>query len=165
MANKSFRLAAAEVVAAVVDQQRSLDSLLRNARQASLDDAAKLSEIAYGSVRWYCLLDAVLGQLLAKPLRSKDRIVHFLLLVAIYQIHWMRTPDHAVVDETVRLTKKIKREWARGMVNAVLRNFIRQRDSLLQQEFEPAVNAALPPWMYQQIAHDWPQQLDDYRGD
>lgn len=159
MASGNLRAIAALVTVDVIDAGASLDDALA-ARRGALGpaDHALLQEIAYGSVRWYLLLEAWLAQLVRKPFKSHDRMLHFLLISALYQLEWMRTPDHAVVDETVKATAKLGRPWARGVVNGVLRNFLRRREAIQSAVTDPATLHAFPTWLYRRIEDAWPRQ-------
>ncbi len=159
MSHKPVRLLAAECVAVVVDDKRSLDKTLLPLRQQAGGEGAKLAAICYGSIREYFLLDAMLALLLAKPFRKRDRILHFILLTAIYQLKEMRTPDHVVVTETVELAAHVRRDWARPVLNAVLRNYLRQKNNLNERIKDDASKAAMPMWLYDQIKQDWPQHF------
>ena len=63
--------------------------------------------------------------------RGKTRIVHCLLLVGLYQLLYMRVPAHAAVDEVVNATKSLKSDSFRGLVNGVLRRFLREQEDIL----------------------------------
>ena len=69
--------------------------------ELDLRDRALVSEIVHGTLRHRRLLNLSLHPLLDHKLSSKYREVNTLLLSAIYQIVFMRTPPHAVVASTV----------------------------------------------------------------
>lgn len=153
------RAAAALTVAGVIDAGASLDDALAGRRAAiGPADHALLQEIAYGTVRWCLLLEAWLRPLLRKPFRRKDRPLHFLLLTALYQLQWMRIPDHAVVDRTVQAAAHLDRAWARGVVNAVLRNYLRREEEIHAAVTDPATLQAFPRWLHDRIEAAWPAQ-------
>ena len=87
-----------------------------------------LQDLSYGTLRFYGQLLRVLEQLLHKPV--PDEQLRCLLLVALYQLQYSKAPAHAVVDHAVRAVRK-RNAAAGGLVNAVLRNFLRKRDALL----------------------------------
>ena len=64
-------------------------------------------------------------------MKGKTRIVHCLLLVGLYQLLYMRVPAHAAVDEVVNATKSLKSDSFRGLVNGVLRCFLREQEDIL----------------------------------
>ncbi|HQT26598.1 MAG TPA: transcription antitermination factor NusB, partial [Burkholderiales bacterium] len=94
-----------------------------------LDHAHKgsIQDLSYGVLRYYGLLRAELDLLLKAPL--KDRDVDSLLLVALYQLQYTHAPDHAIVNHAVEASRKS----AKGLVNAVLRNFQRRKDELFER--------------------------------
>ena len=96
-----------------------------------------------------------------KPLRNKDTDVKILLWLALYEILYMRTPDYAVVDSYAGLTGKIRKRWARGFLNATLREFLRQQDKLVAAiDADDASRHSLPDWILQSIKNDWPEQAE-----
>jgi len=94
--------------------------------------------------------------LIKKPLRAKDLEIHALLMIGLYQLLHLRVAEHAVVNETVTATKALKRPWAKAMVNAVLRNFLRQKEALTEQ-LSPrrAFQSAHPDWLVRAFKDAW----------
>ena len=124
-------------------------------------DRALAQAMAYGVMRWYWRLDWLVSQLLQTPLKKKDSDIQASLLLGLYQILEMRIPDHAAVAETVKLANLLKKSWAKKLINGVLRNFLRQRETLLTRMQEDAVaRTAHPAWLLRQLEHDWPQQWE-----
>ncbi|MES1981279.1 MAG: 16S rRNA (cytosine(967)-C(5))-methyltransferase RsmB [Pseudomonadota bacterium] len=94
----------------------------------STQQRGALQDLSYGTLRHYGQLMCVLRQLLRKPLQ--DEQLRCLLLVALYQLEYSKAAPYAVVDHAVRAVRK-RNPAAGGLVNAVLRNFLRGRDALL----------------------------------
>ena len=153
------RLTSVYALKQVLQQGHNLPDALKNVYndKTSPQDNALIQALCYGVVRYYFTLDAILQKLLQKPLKEKDTDVHCLLLSGLYQIIYMRIPDHAAVSETVNLTRNLKKNWAKGMVNAVLRNYLRQSDQLQQhiQEQESS-RYSHPQWLLDLFKADWP---------
>jgi len=120
---------AAEALLAVVDRGRSLEAALA-AQEVAAAERARLREIATGGCRHYHRFDAHLARLLRQPLGGRARVVHCLLINACHQIAAMRTPDYAAVNAAVGAVAGTPHAWAGGLINAVLRNFLRQREEL-----------------------------------
>ncbi len=122
---------AANVVASVI-AGRSLDaeltSLWRRHAQSAARDRGAIQDLAYGTLRFLGWLEAVLDALLQKPLR--DARLRALMLVALYQLEHTRAAPHAVVDHAVRTCEMLGLASAKGLTNAVLRNFLRKRTAL-----------------------------------
>ena len=102
-----------------------LDSGLKN---SDLDDRGKklCSAIYYGVIERRLTLDHIIDGLSSRPIAKLDSIVLNILRCGVYQIMYMDSvPDNAAVNESVALAKKFRKTSASGMVNAVLRSFIR----------------------------------------
>ncbi len=156
------RLSAARVVAAVLSGQ-SLAAVLPGAL-ARLHDRQRslLQEICYGTLRWTPRLMAVTEVLLTKPLKRKDQDILGLLLIGLYQLLYMRVPEHAAVTETVGAARRVGgRPWASGFVNGVLREFLRRRHTILEAiDTTDAYRLGHPPWMIERLREDWPDDWE-----
>lgn len=154
----NLRYIAAKVIDQVTDGS-SLADCLDPALKPLKDprDRAFVQAVCYGVCRFYARLDVILSHLLKNPMQAKDSDVHALLLVGLYQIIEMRVPPHAAVAETVNATEKLKKPWARGLVNAILREYLRQQEKLASvlQTDEEALYAH-PGWWIDKIKKDWP---------
>ena len=156
----NLRLVAARVIDAVTDGQ-SLSAclppplaLLKEPR-----DRAFVQAMCYGVCRFYPRLDVILSHLMTKPMKAKDSDVHALLMVGLYQLMDMQTPPHAAVSETVNAVDALKKTWARGLVNAVLREYLREKDNLQAVIAADAeAQYAHPAWWITAIRKAWPDQ-------
>lgn len=95
---------------------------------SDLDERGKklCSAIYYGVIERRLTLDHIIGGLSSRPIAKLDSIILNILRCGVYQIMYMDSvPDNAAVNESVALAKKFRKASASGMVNAVLRNFIR----------------------------------------
>jgi 16S rRNA (cytosine967-C5)-methyltransferase len=92
-------------------------------------DQALIQELAFGTLRFLGELRALVRMLADRPLA--DESVEALLWVALYQLIHTSAPQHAVVDAAVRATARLKKSSARGLTNAILRNFLRRRAALV----------------------------------
>ena len=70
-------------------------------------------------------LELIAQQLLHKPMKAQDQDIYALILMGLYQIKAMRTPDYAAVDATVQAAKASGKRWADKLINGVLRSYIR----------------------------------------
>ncbi|MEB4592531.1 16S rRNA (cytosine(967)-C(5))-methyltransferase RsmB [Candidatus Thiothrix sp. Deng01] len=159
----SVRSVAARCLLLVIYEGESLTDVLQGQAVASLNaqDQALLRDLCFGALRWHERLNAILALLLAKPLKKADKDVECLLRVGLYQLLYQRTPDHAAVNETVKAASKLKKSWAGGLVNGVLRAFLRQQaDLLAQADAEPTARYAFPAWLLTRIRQAWPQDWE-----
>lgn len=117
--------------------------------------SALSKEICFGVCRQYFRLGAIADHLLTK--RPKKITVWLILLIGLYQLHFLNNKAYAVVNKTVDLLTGKKFEWAKGIINAVLRKFIRTREDLLQTlQNNHFFLYNHPDWLINQIKQDWP---------
>lgn len=151
-----MRARAAEVVFEVAEGGASLDALLDDrAAQFADSDRTLLKEICYGALRWYWCCRGVVDRLVKRPVRKRDRVIDSLMVVGLYQLDRMRLPPHAAIHATVDACAALGRPAYKGLVNAVLRNFQRHRDALLEA-LPPPARDAHPEWLWHAIAGQWP---------
>ena len=153
--NADVRATAARVIGAVIGGLSLNQVLPEKLNDVGERDRALLQQLSYGTLRQSPRLQAILKQLLDKPLRDKDRDVQGLLLCGLYQLDSTRVPDHAAVAATVDATRALKKPWAKGMTNAVLRRYLREREQLTQA-LDEAAAASHPAWLFQKILAQWP---------
>lgn len=122
----------------------------------SVKDRAFVQALCYGVCRYYHRLDFILSQLLDKPLKDLD--IKALALIGLYQLQFMRVKPHAAVSETVAAARK--KPWAKALINALLRSYLREQDRIDRQaDQEPSAAVSHPHWLIEQIQQDWPRQF------
>lgn len=149
------RAAAAAVIGDVLGGASLNQALPPRLEQVRQPDRSFLQQLCYGTLRQGPRLQALMAQLLDKPLRSKDRDLQALLLCGLYQLDNMRVPDHAAVAATVDATRAMRKSWAGGMANAVLRRYLREREQMAGA-LDAAATACHPAWLYRKISAQWP---------
>ncbi|MGH1373033.1 MAG: 16S rRNA (cytosine(967)-C(5))-methyltransferase RsmB [Cellvibrionaceae bacterium] len=156
------RVQAALTLASVLQQKASLASLMAPAsEQVAENERALLQELCFGTCRWQPQLQSIIGRLLEKPLKPKDTDIHALLLLGLYQIQYMRVPDHAAISTTVDACRGLKKPWAEKLLNGVLRRFQREKETLTNTlSSSPAFATAHPNWLRKQICNAWPEDAD-----
>jgi 16S rRNA (cytosine967-C5)-methyltransferase len=157
--SKNVRAQAAKVLLAVLDKGQSLSDALPNAQQGiETKDAALLQEICFGCIRYFPKYDALTNSLLAKKLKGKQRIFHHLIIVGLYQIDQMRIPEHAAVSETVQAAVVLKAQGLKGLVNACLRNYMRNKETLERKTTNLVTQYSHPSWFIKCIQQAYPEQ-------
>jgi 16S rRNA (cytosine967-C5)-methyltransferase len=140
-----------------------LDRGLNLSDSAALQDTRKSRDLsmsrhlAYGVLRWLTALEWLARQLLSKPLKQRDLDIHRLILLGLYQLWQDETAEHAAVHETAECARLTGKPWAVGLVNAVLRRFLREREEWLGKLAGQPERFAHPLWMLEAIQHDWPE--------
>jgi len=154
------RASAARAVAAVLSGRSLSDALPPLLQPLAVRDRALAQEIAYGVLREFEPL-AFLADGLLKA-RPKPNEVFALILVGLYQLLHTRVPEHAAVHATVEAAAVLKAQRMGGLINGVLRNFMREKEARLAllEQAEPAVQHALPRWLWTRIQRDWPEAAE-----
>jgi 16S rRNA (cytosine967-C5)-methyltransferase len=155
-----LRAEAAKAVNAVVAQGRSLDAVLGELdEQINPVDRPLLKMLCYGTLRHHFRLRADLRKLLERPLKARDSVIESLLAIGIFQLIDTRIPDHAAVSMTVEAARLLRRPKYAGLINAVLRNFLRQ-DIGRQEAGDDESRFNHPAWFIDALRADWP---DDWQ--
>ena len=150
-------LQAAKINAAVFAGQSLADGLL-----SRVDAIARpaVQDLVYGTLRQYGRGDFFLGKLLAKPLADNE--VRALLLVAIYRLETRPDAAHTVVDQSVVAAGELAGGNFRGLVNGVLRNFLRQQTTLTAAlASDPVASTQHPDWWLARLQAAYP---DSWQG-
>ncbi|MBN8473713.1 16S rRNA (cytosine(967)-C(5))-methyltransferase RsmB [Sulfuritalea sp.] len=149
--------AAAGLVAAVI-AGRNFDTGLARAGLVGPVRAATM-DLAYTTLRAFGRGDYLLGRLLQRPL--KDASARGLLLVALARLEARPDDGHTTVDQAVTAATRIARGRYKGLVNGVLRNFLRRRaDLLAQAEADPVARWRHPAWWIARLQQDHPARWE-----
>ncbi|OGW25047.1 MAG: 16S rRNA (cytosine(967)-C(5))-methyltransferase [Nitrospirae bacterium GWC2_42_7] len=125
------------------------NSIENNSQNLEKRDRAFVMEIVYGVLRFRDTIDWILRHFLKNPERLDDFIVNN-LRTAVYQIYFMRVPDWAVLNESVELEKGNGKP---ALVNAVLRNVLRQKENITLPvksglyDADISLNTSHPKWL------------------
>lgn len=139
-----------------LDALKLLIAVLQNKTPLSTNNLSPLSqELCFGVCRHYYRLSIIADHLVKKRPKTSD--IWICLLMGLYQLHYLRIPDYAVVKETVALLEQLKKTWAKGFVNAILRTFCREQDTLLAKlQSQPDFLYGHPDWFIERLKKAWP---------
>lgn len=153
------RLAAARALTAVLSGKASLGSSLPpQLDKVEHHDRALAQDLAFGAARWQPRLQLLAEKLLEKPFKAADKDVEALLLIGLYQLLHSRIPEHAAIGETVGCAGALKKPWAKGLLNAVLRRAQREHEALYAElDRDPVLHSAHPRWLQKALKAHWPQ--------
>ncbi len=154
-ANLELALYAAGEAIAAVRAGRSLSDALAGL-EAGASVSAAVRDLAYGTLRNLGLLDALLAQLLHKPVKPA---LHALLLAALYQVRARPQASHTTVDQAVRAVARLE-PAAKGLANAVLRNYLRQADALVARCDSEVAHYSYPQWWIERVRAAWPRRWE-----
>ncbi|MFT3848598.1 MAG: 16S rRNA (cytosine(967)-C(5))-methyltransferase RsmB [Propionivibrio sp.] len=151
-------LLAARALAAVYAGRSLSDALAGLAAEAPAARAAA-QDIAYGALRRHGWGEFMLGRLMTKPLTHAE--TQALLLAALYRLDTRPDAAHTVVDQAVKASGELAGGVFKGLVNGVLRNFLRRRaelDAALANDEEAALQ--YPSWWLARLRRAY---RDDWR--
>ncbi|MGE8504787.1 MAG: 16S rRNA (cytosine(967)-C(5))-methyltransferase RsmB [Pseudomonas sp.] len=153
------RLAAARALTAVLSGKASLGSSLPpQLDKVEHHDRALAQDLAFGAARWQPRLQLLAEKLLEKPFKAADKDVEALLLIGLYQLLHSRIPEHAAIGETVGCAGALKKPWAKGLLNAVLRRAQREHEAIFAEfDRDPVLHTAHPRWLQKQLKSFWPE--------
>ncbi|MEB7886929.1 16S rRNA (cytosine(967)-C(5))-methyltransferase RsmB [Serratia fonticola] len=157
----NLRSIAAKAIGQVLDQGQSLSTILPALQKSISDkDRGLLQELCFGTLRVLPQLEWCIQQLMAKPMTGKQRPLHYLLMVGLYQLLYTRIPPHAVLAETVEGAVALKRPQLKGLINGVLRQFQRQQEELLARAANNESRYLHPSWLLKRIKLAYPAQWE-----
>lgn len=157
------QIIAAEAVSQVLAGRNlttSLPQALALYHKATPQQKGAAADLSYGTLRHYGQVAALLKRLLSQPL--KDARIHALLAVALYQLLHDAADAFTVVNQAVeavgQLKKPAAKPWAKGLVNAVCRNFLRQKEELLKPlQVNEVAQFSYPAWWIKKLKMQYPQ--------
>ena len=151
----NLRADAAKVLYQILEEGQSARECLPLAQLPHKEqDKAWLQEMVYGVLRNLPILQFWLRQLLDKPLKNRFKIVEQLIMLGFYQLAFSRVSQHAAVSETVAACQPLNTLARKGLVNAILRTFL--RDEMSQQEApNKQIASGLPKWLYKKLEAEY----------
>ncbi len=120
-------------------------------------------KLVYGVLENKILLDYYIRKMSSVRLKKIDHRILNILRLSVFQILFLdKIPESAAVNEAVNMTKKINIKTT-GFVNGILRNFIREKDSIKlpdrkkEKALYYSVKYSYPEW----IIERWLKEYDE----
>ncbi len=143
---------------------RNLDRVLKktwsqNGATLAPGERGAIQDISFGALRCYGELKAILAQLVTRPLQEPD--IFALLIVTLFQLRHTKAASHAIVDHAVQTSVALGKPHLKGLVNAVLRNYLRQSNTLfaaIQGDVEARLS--YPRWWIDKVQVQYPTQWE-----
>mgnify|MGYP000306528853 CR=1 FL=1 len=148
--SNNVRLVALDAICWVVLEKKSLSAFVYPDQNSSLTKS-----LVFGTIRFYHQLNDIVTDLLKHSLKKEDLDIHCLILLGAYQILHSNIAAHASIFETVDVTNTIDKPWAKGLVNAILRQIDRDKGKLLSEK-----HASHPTWLVKKIKQYYPQDFE-----
>lgn len=152
------RRLAAEALTELLEQGRSLRAVLPGRLDQLSDsrDRALLEALLFASCRWLWRYRAILDRLLQRPLPARQRRIEALLVLGLAQLEALQLPAHAAISSTAEVARVWRQPAMVGLINAVLRRWQRERESLLPLiDAAPQARLAHPDWLIERLRDAW----------
>lgn len=160
--NNARAIAALIIKAVIIDHQEftSLNHPLIN-QLTDLHARSLTRYLCFQILRFYPKLNCLANHFVSKNLKPKDQDIWALILIGIFELQDKPQQDYMIVNETVNAAVTLKKPWAKNLINAILRAYIRQKDVLpdtLTNSIE--YQSAHPQWLVKKIQTAWPQHWE-----
>jgi 16S rRNA (cytosine967-C5)-methyltransferase len=158
------RAVAALALDAVLSRGNNLQDALAAAGLNELQprDRSFATALAFGAVRTHLRNQYLVSLLADRPFRRRDSVILALLSVGLYALTESRRPDYATVSATVDAAAELGRRQMKGVVNALLRRFLRERDTLLARvNDDEEARWQHPAWLLERFRADWPAEWQE----
>ena len=150
--NTNVRTVALEAICSVVLNKRSLSAFNY---PDDLNDLSLIKSFVFGTIRFYHQLNDIVSGLLKHPIDKENLDIHCLMLLGAYQILHSNVAPHAAIFETVNVVNDLNKPWAKGLVNAILREVDRQKHLLQKQP-----HYSHPSWLVKKIKNNHPDHFE-----
>ncbi len=154
-----LRASAAAVNRAVVNDRQELDAALSPALAAVAErDRALLKAMAFGMLRWHHRLDWQFRNLIGRHKARRDPMVAALVRCGLFQIQFLRIPDHAAVAATAEAGRRCGRHRQVALINALLRRYLREAQDMVPPPEQAVAHFSHPAWLIDALQQDWPDR-------
>lgn len=164
------RAAAYAVLRRTFDEDEHTEAAFRDEaekRELTGRSRSQAMRMAYGAVQRRGSVDAIIAGFIKKKGQRPNPPVMAALRLGIFELLFSDgTPDHAVVDQAVSLTRAAGADHAAGFVNALLRRTLREKEIVLAKladdstPAKAAIAHSAPVW----LAEMWWRQLGPERA-
>jgi len=158
------RVIAARALDEVLTGGRNLSDALDAAGLHALEvrDRSFASALAFGATRTHLRNRYIISLLVDRPFRRRDSVIVALLSVGLYALIESRRPDYATVSATVDAAADLGRKQMKGVVNALLRRFLREREAImLRVNDDDEARWQHPQWLLDSLRVDWPADWEE----
>lgn len=153
--------AATRALAEVLTRGCTAEEALSRAQVGGGEQSAARA-ILLGTLRAFPRLITAIDWRLNSQGRPPQSWLRALLACGVHQLEYSRSPPHSVVNIAVDAARALGEPRAAGLVNAVLRRFLREREGWLASlERDPAAAHAHPRWLYEALLEAWPEDAAD----
>lgn len=160
---EDFKLILDGLYKIVYKNEKSTDII--NEIGENIDDISYITKNIYGVLENKLYLEYILKKLSKIKVNKLDKNVRLILLIGLYNIHFLDRKNYAIVNELVNLTKKISFK-SKAFVNAILRSFIRDEENLskinIKDEDEyKSIKYSMPLWIIKYLNKSYGKNYTD----
>jgi len=153
------RAIACQNILNIIDKKSSLLTLETTLQKLDITvkDKSFIKALCYDFFRNYYSLESVIKPYINKSTKLK---VKTLIMLGGLQILEMSQPNYAVINESVNACDDLKIEWAKGLLNAILRKIIKDIETV-STNFKNLQKYDLPEWLTQKLKKQYPDNYLD----
>lgn len=153
MSKYSLRSIAVQISHEVIFKKHNLTEVfVQRLSSDSFDDSrSAIKSLCFITIRHYLYLEDIWLSCLSK--RPKDKMVRVILSQALAELNHHNKPKHVVVNEAINTAKKLKKNWATGLINSCLRKAVEIKNHVPSNL---SAQYAHPEWWINQLKLDWP---------
>ena len=147
--SKNARLIALEIWMLVFYQEKKLDEVINNSidfNKLDKRDKAFVYLIINTSMRRHKQAKLIYNHFANTGIKNRNRYLNSILTIAIVQLIWLKVAPHAVLNNAVEQAKKYGGDKQSKLVNALLRNMLRNESEWINLIPDDSVN--LPEWIF-----------------
>ncbi len=147
----TIRQAAVEMLKDVLENKNFFSEVKTKQSQISSQDSAFANMLILTTFRHLVFIKKVLKKFVKKKLPATAVSGQYALFLGTAEILYLNTPDYAVINSYVEITKHLADKYVAGFVNAVLRNICKQKEELKKEE----TNEFFPPEFFHILNQDY----------
>ncbi|MBN1466539.1 16S rRNA (cytosine(967)-C(5))-methyltransferase RsmB [candidate division KSB1 bacterium] len=122
-------------------------------------ERAFVTQVVRGAIRWKKRFDWMIDHLFTGQRDQLPQNIRWLLWQALYQLEFMQVPSYAAVNECVQLARTLHLHRWTGVINGILRAYLRKPDGITFPDAETspiehlAVAESHPEWLVELMLH------------
>ena len=121
------RILSAEILRKILEDKVFFSDLKEQVKE---ENRAFVNQLVLGALRYFAPLNKILARFIKKKIPHKHRLAKYLLILAVYELTDMKTPQYAVLNTTVKNIRTVSDSFLARMANAVLRNVCKDLENI-----------------------------------
>lgn len=130
----SVRLNCVKILSKILEE-KCFFAALKN--QVEEKNAPFVNMLVLTALRRKTAIEALLKQFILKKIPHKNAVLNYVLLCGATELLYTHTPDWAVINEYVEISKQLTDRFSGGLINAVLRKVAVQKENMQEKACFP----------------------------